>query len=126
MVSMGRNIFFAKQNFFFQKWFTTLLLSLEDSQTVLSYFLACVVQKLCHLVWKKISNKRLFWVRCFSDKQANLSLGKMLIGCCWLKKHKHLANKWPKDQNNISLMLWEEMVKKQNQEKVLPRVRSVL
>jgi len=104
MVSMGRNIFFAKQNFFFQKWFTTLLLSrgfLNSSQL----FFSVRGSKVVPFGLEKNKHKRLFWFRCFSDKQANLSLGKMLIGCCWLKKHKHLMNKWPRDQNNISLIV---------------------
>ena len=105
MVEHGRNIFFAKQNFFFQKWFTTLLLSrgfLNSSQL----FFSVRGSKVVPFGLEKNKHKRLFWFRCFSDKQANLSLGKMLIGCCWLKKHKHLMNKWPRDQNNISLMNW--------------------
>jgi hypothetical protein len=102
MVEHGRNIFFAKQNFFFQKWFTTLLLSrgfLNSSQL----FFSVRGSKVVPFGLEKNKHKRLFWFRCFSDKQAKLSLGKMLFGCCWLKKHKHLMNKWPRDQNNISL-----------------------
>jgi hypothetical protein len=100
MVEHGRNIFFAKQNFFFQKWFTTLLLSrgfLNSSQL----FFSVRGSKVVPFGLEKNKHKRLFWFRCFSDKQAKLSLGKMLFGCCWLKKHKHLMNKWPIDQNNI-------------------------
>ena len=62
-------IFFQRNKIFFFKFFFPYYRCHEESKTVLNYFLAYVVQKLCHSVWTKKSKKGLFEGRRLSRKR---------------------------------------------------------